>query len=1236
MKLQKIVFLVLALLLSLNLVGPVNARPNLPDSQDEMIRQVLEATRAELGWSDPIHYAISPNGNQGWVISSPTTAESFGKHILISDYHSTSEASSFYDQGSSAMSSMFGSIDRFIFHGYQAFYAHGKYQTWLNVLVDQYFIEILASGPSDTKAVSEVFYRHAVIHGFMRSDGSQDPTPTETLVPTQAATPQPGAAITLAASAENYNPATQVIDNTANFAEVAISGRVVDLSSGAPIAGATIEITSGAAYGSTLSASDGSYSLTAVIAGGLDTGHISELDFALPAKADLTIEVIPSSNELIADGSNAIAVLIHVKDLQGNPLPRRDVSLVLDADAGPGTILPTQATTNDYGVIEAIYTAFKVSPGQDFSTPRHEVLILARDNTSGFSGSATIFVNQYQLTVLHDEFIPACIQCNFPSKFTISISDYWNNPIPNAPLYLEIIGMTSDGTLVIDPNANQNQQEISLTSDTNGHATVFFKWQGSLDIVDAIRQVVIIEETTNAMETKDVNVHALDIGISRFEEAGFTGVTGQQAFLKVYFKERAHPDLLLDRFNMNSPNKLGLQVIIDQFHSDGTNTSLTYKQTGGWAQDEKGLYVKMYTTPHMPYIIPENDGTSWYEVRVDPIIDQDVLLPDLFRTNNGTIIALQTGSPESWLHIWLADGVLTPHNYLGVTVKCVLSFLPGFGDALTIIDTLNQVYNLDVLSLSKSTSQVLTEELQRRMGQVSPGILTKLKASTLNNVVSCVQDAYGVYKQGSVPNPACAKLAALSPRLLTVAREGLVDPELNQFQVDQFVHGFLMDDPTQQALILFGLSDKDFQVLNANGQALDLSETISAENGMVVILYNAGDGQSIRISAHTPFDVAIYQAGPDATRQTLHFNVATEESIIASLNLSGASDTVLNIDKNGDGVADEILAPTLIIHDITRPVITDLKPADGTSLGGKSVTLATAYTDESGIAPDSVRVWLDDIEMSHDASADTQGMSLQVKDLPAGEHHARIEVSDLAGNKSVGDWHFTVKEPTLLELYNIPLGWVIVLGGGSLMLIAGIMIALILIIAKKRDQPEPMQDAQGNWWYDDPKTGARYVWNGQNWQPVQTPSLPAQQLPLPHAFSPRPRKGRGSCLLALLIGVLMLILVLGAVSLVAFKFLPGYSIQPASGVVLKDVLIRFGGGVLAALIGLLMLYGGIKAILSRRMIMQDEYNRQREKRGCAAVIGGILLSLFGLLILAGGLTLASVALYQHVLPWLGF
>ncbi|MFL7812096.1 MAG: Ig-like domain-containing protein, partial [Anaerolineales bacterium] len=549
MKVRVSTSLFLAIILLITSTSSVFASPDSQDPQDA-IREALNATAQELGMSQRAEN-ISEAGVTGWALNPPFDPGQTTILVLNTDV--------FFQTMLELAGTIGGSATPQSFHGYTAY-----------SIADMFFVHnvngfyITTSDSSDTlggaKRVAEVFYRHAVASGLTTGSAG-------TALPELTPTPEVGTQITVRAYAENYDQVVDFIDNSDNFGSVDISGRVTDAETGGAIQGAVIEIISGAASNSTLSTADGSYSLTAAVPGGEDSGGIQDFDFTLPLNAELSIEVTSSSSELAADGTSTAYITIQVKDTQGNPLKDRIVDLEVSADAGPGTIQPQQATTDENGLIQATYTSFKLDPGQTVSTSRHEVTISARDTASGLTGTNWIFVNQYQLSVQSDEYILACTQCSFPSVFTIFVTDYWNNPVPNTPLTLQVEGSSSGGSLALDPNSNISQQDLSLTTDGNGQATAYYIWQGSPDIEEAIQKVTVIEGVTNTQATKNVNVQGIDISLARVEEAGFTGVTGQQAFLKVYFKERLHPDLPLDRFNDSSPNKLGLRVTISQYHA---------------------------------------------------------------------------------------------------------------------------------------------------------------------------------------------------------------------------------------------------------------------------------------------------------------------------------------------------------------------------------------------------------------------------------------------------------------------------------------------------------------------------------------------------------------------------------------------------------------------------------------------------------------------------------------------
>jgi len=1269
MKLRFPTSLLLAIILIITSTVSVNASPDQQSGEDAII-QALNATAQELGLSARAETKIM-DGVKIWAINPGESGN--GNQIIISK-------SNFMFVSMLEFVSLFGGQALPVnFHGYTA------YRMTFMVFVNNFngYYLTCSDEPNTFEGsmrIAEVFYRHAVASGLMTANGSGgSPAVTaEIVTPTLdlTLTPETGAQINLRAYAENYDQVTDFIDNSDNFGSVDISGRVTDLDTGTAIEGAAIEITSGAASGSTLSAADGSYSLTAVVPGGEGSGVIQGIDFALPVNADLLIEVTLSSTELLADGTSTSDITIQVKDLQGNPLKDRAFDLEVSADAGPGAIQPAQATTDENGIIQAAYTAFKLEPGQGSGNPRHEVTISARDTITGLAGTNWLFVNQYQLSVSYGEYILACTRCTFPSEFTISVSDYWNNPIPNAPLTLRIEGGGSGGTLVLDPNSNATQQEITLTTDNNGRATVYYKWQGDLNIAEAIQKVIVLEEETNTQVTKNVKVHGLDLSLVRVEEAGFTGVTGQQAFLKVYFKERTHPDLPLDRFNADSPNKLGLRVTISQYHSDGVNTSLTYENYGGWEQDEGGLFVKMYDTPHMPYIIPLNDGNSWYEIRVDPVTDHNIDLPDLFRANNDTILVLKTGSPDGWLHLWLQDGILTPHSWAGVVFKCVGRFLPVVGQAMTVIDTLNQTYKMDVLGLGQSTAQVLTDALEAKSTLLSPltNTIELTRTAAFNNIISCMQDIYSVYKegsaQGSTPSSGGGVCAQLPRPLLELIPFTAFDEdgaEMISIYQDRFAQGLLLDSPDEQGIVIYGLEAGNVTLRDASGLVFEDPERMNVEGRVAVYILPVDETFQLEVESDHDFGIGVYQVGSDDTnRKTFRHEVQVDTNLIATMAIGSTSDYRLEIDYGDDGVFDKILNPQVTMLDIVKPQITDLNPEQSVTVSEQDVSIIASYADNPGgigIDTQAIKIFVDGVDLTSDTYLQPEILYLTVPDIEDGEHTVRLVVSDLDGNATIAEWTFTVQRRPSISLNTTNLMFVI--GGGAfLILLLGTVFAIIY--RRKRRQPKlqhpkqkfqaagqagTVQDQQGNWWYQDINTGIWHIWNGQTWQVAQmgpaVPPPPTSQtleaaqigpaVPPPPAGQTLEAKPKGKgCLLTIIVVGIMSALVFGGATLAALEFFPTLNIPPASTVSVDELLKNGGGGLLITLLGTLLLRGGFKSISTRRAIVEDEFGRRREKRGCSAILAGFGQVFMGLMLLIAGLGLIALALYQQLLPLLGY
>jgi len=1234
MKIRKFTILFCATILLFSHAAPVEASPPYQDPQDSIIRQILTSTATDLGWNTTINY-MTGLGNAQWSIESGN-----GISIIIFGPPNAGWYEFHVNSGGQPYS----------LHEYQAVLMPAGSKSAAVTTFNDYNIRAYGDTPTEAKDNLEAIYRNARNSGFIPGGpvGVQV-TVTETTAPTIALTAAPGGAILLKATAEGYSEVIESIDNSANFESVEISGRVTSAATGAEIGGAVIEVVSGASYASTISAADGSYSLTAIVIGGVDSGMVSGIDFALPIKADLTIEVLPAKSELLADGSSSTDVVIQVKDLQGNPLKDRAFNLEVSGTNGPGTIQPAQASTDANGKIYAIYTAFKLAAGFDTINTRHEVTITAHDNTTGLTGSNTIFVNQYQVAVLFSEYIPACIKCDFPSKFSISVSDYWNNPIPNLPLSLRIEGGNTDAALVSDPGSNLNQQTLSLTTDGNGRAAGYFKWKGSLDISEAIRQVVIVEGITNSQVTKAVQVHGLDIGIGRIKEAGFTGVTGQQAFFKIYFKELVHPDLPLDRFNADSPNKLGMRVTISQYHSDGVNTSLTYEQTGGWEQDDGGTFVKMYGTPHMPYIIPVNDGFSWYEVRVDPVIDQDVFLPDQFRDNNDNIFALTTGSPDGWLHIWLQDGILTPHTWEGVVLKCVGRFLPVLGNAMTIIETLNQTYNQDVLNLGQSTAQVITDAFEKSSTVLPTGEFLKkinqTKASTVNNIVSCLQDSYAVYKEGNQQGSTQSiKNCSLSPSIhqTPIHFPTTDDADLAKISslTDRFVQGILLDSPEQRGVVIYGLQSGNVTMLDSTGKQVVPTSGDDAGGDVLVYFLPVDDKFQLDVSSDIPFSIGIYQPGSaDTNRTTIRHDISTSTSMAASMDIYSSSSFDLKIDKDNDGVVDQTVQGQVSTLDVVKPQITSLQPAQ---IG----SIRASYADNPGgvgIDVDATKILVDGVDLTFQADVQPGTLALPLAGLEAGEHRLKLIVSDLDGNGV-----FVEKTFIYFAGFAVLTSFTILLIVLAVILVILLGLIVVIVIARKRrsskratptwqipvdlHREQMTQDKQGVWWHKDSNNGVWSFFNGQSWQmvPTTSPGMTAHsQLPI------QKKRGGGSCLLSLLVGAGIGIIVIAGLSLIGLHFFPAYHFTRGQGD-LTQILKMGGGGLLLALLGFITTNSGFKALINKRAIVVDEYGNRREKQGCSAVLQGLGQLVIGIVCLAGGFGLMTLVFFQEVVPLLGF
>ncbi|MDF2530696.1 MAG: hypothetical protein K0Q65_277 [Clostridia bacterium] len=109
-------------------------------------------------------------------------------------------------------------------------------------------------------------------------------------------------------------------------------------------------------------------------------------------------------------------------------------------------------------------------------------------------------------------------------------------------------------------------------------------------------------------------------------------------------------------------------------------------------------------------------------------------------------------------------------------------------------------------------------------------------------------------------------------------------------------------------------------------------------------------------------------------------------------------------------------------EDISAPEITNMTPSNGEATGSiMRPRISASYSDLSGIDTASVKLYLDDIDITDQCTIDEQGITYtSAMDLALGEHNVRLIVKDKAiiPNQADTSWSFYVGE----KVYNLYFG----------------------------------------------------------------------------------------------------------------------------------------------------------------------------------------------------------------------
>lgn len=103
----------------------------------------------------------------------------------------------------------------------------------------------------------------------------------------------------------------------------------------------------------------------------------------------------------------------------------------------------------------------------------------------------------------------------------------------------------------------------------------------------------------------------------------------------------------------------------------------------------------------------------------------------------------------------------------------------------------------------------------------------------------------------------------------------------------------------------------------------------------------------------------------------------------------------------------------IVDNDILPPAITSLQPADGEVLEdtNRRPVIKAEYTDSSGIDINSVKVFVDNVDVTLDSTVEETIVTYTPNvDMELGKHTVTVKVKDTAGNEATKSWFFTIGE----------------------------------------------------------------------------------------------------------------------------------------------------------------------------------------------------------------------------------
>ena len=161
-----------------------------------------------------------------------------------------------------------------------------------------------------------------------------------------------------------------------------------------------------------------------------------------------------------------------------------------------------------------------------------------------------------------------------------------------------------------------------------------------------------------------------------------------------------------------------------------------------------------------------------------------------------------------------------------------------------------------------------------------------------------------------------------------------------------------------------------------------------------------------------PTTAQVLLDGVDRTAEA----VATDTGItlaLAEMLLDGAHTVEIAVsDNSGKRATCDFSFEVDAGPDLVPPDLNIVSPADGAELNDSPDSIELAFSDaDSGIDPTSLRLFLDEIDLSTACDPVPGGASCLTFNVPLGGHHLEAEIRDLAGNVAAASAEFTVILP---------------------------------------------------------------------------------------------------------------------------------------------------------------------------------------------------------------------------------